>query len=76
MLLLMKVLMRGRFIAFNLIGRSIIGTAEISTFGSPMNEIVACLTNGGLFGEVKDQLPPNGVMADRLTRKQVPPEFA
>ena len=49
MLLLMKVLIRGRFMAFNLMPKSNIGMAEISTFGRPMKETVACLTKGGLL---------------------------
>lgn len=35
--------------AFSFTGKSIIGMAEISTFGNPMNDMVACLTKGGLY---------------------------
>lgn len=58
MLLLMKVERPGMFIAFSFTGKSIIGMAEISTFGNPMNDMVACLTKGGLYRKGGDCKPP------------------
>jgi hypothetical protein len=54
----MNVERPGIFMAFSFTGKSIIGMAEISTFGNPMNDIVACLTKGGLYRKGNDCKPP------------------